>query len=187
MKKYFLEGSGKHVGIIDLGVRKDVIDYLNKVNIQVTVYPYDVAVDELLNDDLDGVLISNGPGNPKSLMELVDNIQLLLGKIPLFGIGLGNQVLALSLGADVFELKYGHRGGNLPVKDIINNRVLISSQNHGFEVIQDSLPEDVKITHKNLNDESIEGIENKKLKSFGVDFYPDEVLYNKFIDYMEGM
>lgn len=185
-EKYFIKGSGKHVGIIDLGVRKDVIDYLNKLNMQVTVYPYNVAADELMNDDLDGILISSGPGNPNSLVGLVDNVKPLLGKIPVFGIGLGNQVLALSLGADVSRLKYGHRGSNLPVKDIINNRILISSQNHGFEVIQDSLPMDVEITHKNLNDESIEGIENKKLKSFGVDFYPNEVLYNKFIDYMEG-
>lgn len=185
-EEYSLAGSGKHVGIIDLGVRKDEIDYLNKLNMQVTVYPYNVEADKLMSDGLDGILISNGPGNPNSLVELVDNIKLLLGRIPVFGIGLGNQVLALSLGADVSELRYGHRGSNLPVKDNINNRLVISSQNHGFEVVEDSLPMDLEITHKNLNDESIEGIENKKLKSFGVDFYPGEVLYNKFADYMEG-
>lgn len=185
-EKYVIEGSGKHIGLIDLGITNNIIDSLKKRNAKLTVYPHSVSTEELIEDNLDGILVSNGPGNPEKLTELASNLKLLTGKIPLFGIGLGNEVLALSLGAKISKMKYGHRGSNLPVKDIANNKILITWQNHSCQVLVDSLPEDLEITHKNINDDSVEGIENKKLKAFGVEFYPDDRIFDKFFNYMEG-
>jgi len=185
-EKYIIDGIGKNVGVIDLGITRNTLEYLEEKNFKLSVYPYSVKAEELINDNLDGIMLSNGPGDPKDLNGLVDSIKNVLGNLPIFGEGLGCEVLALSLGADLNNMKYGHRGSNLPVKDIENNRIIISTQNHGYVINVDNLPKNLDVTHKNINDNTIEGIENKELKAFGVEFNPDDIVLNKFIDNMEG-
>lgn len=185
-EKYTIEGKGPHVGVIDLGIKKDILDSLKKRNFKISVYPYRITAEELMDEKLDGLLISNGPGNPKDLEGLIEEIKTVLGKLPILGLGLGNEVLALSLGGQVHKMKYGHRGSNLPVKDMESKRIIISTQNHGYIISVDDLPENLEITHRNINDNTIEGIENKDLRAFGVEFEPEDSIYDKFTNYMEG-
>ena len=158
-----------------------------------TVFPAETNAFEILSYDPDGVFLSNGPGDPAAVTDAIDCIKDLIGKYPIFGICLGHQLLSLALGAKTFKLKYGHRGSNHPVKNLDNGQVEITSQNHGFAVSDQNLPEDIHITHINLNDNTIAGISCPKFKAFSVQYHPEsapgphdsEYLFNSFISLMK--
>ncbi|ENN96512.1 carbamoyl phosphate synthase small subunit [Methanocaldococcus villosus KIN24-T80] len=153
--------------LIDCGVKKNIINNLLKRNCEVIQVPYNTSYDKILEYKPDFVLISNGPGDPKRLKEVIKTIKCLFGHLPLTGICLGNQLLALALGGDTYKMKFGHRGGNHPVKDLRDGKVYITSQNHGFAVKD----VDADIIFKNLNDNTVEGIADKDILS--VQFHPE--------------
>ncbi|KAB3530558.1 carbamoyl phosphate synthase small subunit [Alkaliphilus serpentinus] len=190
---YSIDGTGKHVAIIDFGIKANILRALEKRNCKITVFPAFTSAKEILIHKPDGILLSNGPGDPKDLLEIKKTISDLMGKMPIFGICLGHQLLALTLGGDTERLKYGHRGCNHPVKDLINKRVYITSQNHGYVVRDEGLSKEAYVSHVNLNDNTIEGLQHKTLPIFSVQFHPEaspgpketEYLFDKFIKLME--
>ncbi|MBR6163756.1 glutamine-hydrolyzing carbamoyl-phosphate synthase small subunit [bacterium] len=168
-----IAGSGAKLALVDFGVKKSIISDLKELNCDITIFPADVSSKELLEGNFDAVLFSNGPGNPKDVECAILCAKELLGKIKLYGICLGHQILALALGADTYKLKYGHRGGNHPVINLETNKVYISSQNHSYAVDENSLPEGVRVTYKNLNDGTIEGLKCEKYNIETVQFHPE--------------
>ncbi|MEQ8197353.1 MAG: glutamine-hydrolyzing carbamoyl-phosphate synthase small subunit [Clostridiaceae bacterium] len=188
-EKYTIEGTGKHVAIMDFGIKQNIIRNFIKRGCKVTVFPADAKASEVLDVNPDLIFLSNGPGDPEHLPEAIENIKELVGKKPVVGICLGHQLLALSLGGKTSKLKFGHRGCNHPVKDLENNRVHITSQNHGYVV--DTLPEEMEITHVNLNDGTVEGMKHKTLPVYSVQFHPEacpgprdsEYIFDKFMEY----
>ncbi|KAB3534120.1 glutamine-hydrolyzing carbamoyl-phosphate synthase small subunit [Alkaliphilus pronyensis] len=181
---YNIEGNGKKIAVLDFGVKQNIIASLRRRNCNITVFPAYSKAKEILSINPDGILLSNGPGDPKDLPEIIYTVKELMKQKPIFGICLGHQLLSLALGGDTEKLKYGHRGCNHPVKDINNNRVYITSQNHGYVVKSHSLPEDVIISHINLNDNSIEGIQHVKLPLLSVQFHPEASPGPKENDYL---
>jgi len=175
-KKYHIEGNGLNIAVIDLGLKNSILKNLELLNCDITVYPYNVKSDEILNNNHDGVFFSNGVGNPENLEATINTVKDLKGKIPMFGICSGFQVLALALGAKVQKMKYGHRGGNHPVINSETNKVYLTSQCHSYVVDESSLPENITVTYKNLNDSTIEGFRCDELKISGVQFHPQAVL-----------
>lgn len=171
---YVIEGKGPHIALLDFGVKQNIIKTLKGYDCHITVLPYDTEVEDIKKLGAEGILLSNGPGNPKTLMKVVENIKKLIYYKPIFGICMGHQLLSLAFGADTYKLKYGHRGGNHPVKDLLTNRVYITSQNHGYVVDENTInSKEVIITHRNLNDGSIEGIRHKHLPIFSVQYHPE--------------
>ncbi|MBQ2644251.1 glutamine-hydrolyzing carbamoyl-phosphate synthase small subunit [bacterium] len=172
VQKYKTENTKiANFALIDYGVKNSIIEILCQAGADVTVFPYNTNSEEILNKNFDAVMLSNGPGNPKDVDN--SNIKNILGKIPVFGICLGMQIAALAMGADTYKLKFGHRGANHPVINTENEKVMITSQNHGFAVCSESLPSDITLTYKNINDDTIEGINNKTLHFEGVQFHPE--------------
>ena len=171
VEKY--SGSGIKLAVIDMGIKKSILDNFKALNCDIIVYPADVKADEILNNDFDAVLISNGPGNPEDAHQAIETAKNLLGRIRIFGICLGHQILSLALGGKTFKLKYGHRGGNHPVIDLKTNEIFITSQNHSYAVETSSLPSFVETTYLNLNDNTIEGISCDKYKIKTVQFHPE--------------
>ena len=162
------------VAVYDFGVKRDILRQLTHVGCDVTVYPATTHVDEILSRHPDGVLLSNGPGDPEPVTYAQENIRQLVGKVPIFGICLGHQLLGLALGGRTYKLKFGHRGGNHPVKDLRTGRVEITAQNHGFSVDPDSLSEnDVEYTHINLNDQTLEGFRHRREPVLAVQYHPE--------------
>ena len=162
------------LAVYDFGVKRDILRQLTRVGCEVTVYPAKTTADAILAARPDGVVLSNGPGDPEPVTYAQDNIRRLIGKVPIFGICLGHQLLGLALGGKTYKLKFGHRGGNHPVKDLRTGRVEITSQNHGFAVDPDSLSDgDVELTHVNLNDQTLEGFRHRREPIIAVQYHPE--------------
>ena len=177
---------------IDYGIKKNILRYFSNFNCEVIVVPCNLQVKEIIKLKPDGIFLSNGPGDPAATGDYaIDIIQKLIKiNIPIFGICLGHQLLALALKAKTKKMKLGHRGANHPVKNLINNKVEITSQNHGFEIIKESLPKNIVVTHKSLFDNCIEGIKLKNKPVFSVQYHPESnpgpqdsyYLFNQFIN-----
>jgi len=174
-EKYQWTKKGKyHVVVIDCGVKFSILRMLNEHDCRVTVVPYDMSSEDILALDPQGILVSNGPGDPSAVVGVKKVVQQLLGKLPIFGICLGHQILGLSLGGVISKLKFGHHGGNHPVKDLQSARVMITAQNHGFSIEESTLnKQNIEVTHLNLNDQTVEGIRHKEIPAFSVQFHPE--------------
>jgi carbamoyl-phosphate synthase small subunit len=157
----------------DFGLKTNILRSLRQAGFEVTVVNARTTAKEVLAHSPDGVFLSNGPGDPAALGYVHDEVRNLLGKLPIFGICLGNQILAHAFGGKTFKLKFGHRGGNQPVKDLRTGKISITSQNHGFAVDPASLPSNVEVTHINLNDDTIEGIRHRDMPVFSVQYHPE--------------
>jgi carbamoyl-phosphate synthase small subunit len=158
---------------VDFGIKKNILRSLRRNGFDVTVLPATATAQEILDLGTDGVFLSNGPGDPQALDYARETVRGLIGKKPLFGICLGHQILALALGGSTFKLKFGHRGGNQPVKDLRTGKIAITSQNHGYAVDPTSLPLDVEVTHVNLNDGTVAGLRHLKHRAFSVQYHPE--------------
>ncbi len=193
-KKNWYSRTSNHkfnVVAIDCGINLSIIKNLNKKGCNVTVVPYNITAEALDFMKPDAIVISNGPGNPENAECVIELVHQLKGKYPMFGISLGEQIIALAYGAKTIKMKFGHRGANHPVRNLENNKIEIVSQNHGYVVDERSLKgTDLTVTHKNVLDGTVEGIECKADKMFAVQFTPDageiEYLYNKLITVMKG-
>lgn len=189
-----LNGSGKRVALLDVGAKDNIADSLKKRGCDVTVYPALTKAEEIIADAPDGIMLSNGPGDPKECASIIEEIKKLYQTdIPIFAICLGHQLMALATGADTFKMKYGHRGGNHPVKDLQTGRVYISSQNHGYVVDMDKLdPEIATPAFVNVNDGTNEGLAYTGKNIFTVQFHPEACpgpqdsgyLFDRFINMM---
>jgi carbamoyl-phosphate synthase small subunit len=157
----------------DFGLKRNILRSLRRNGFAVKVVPASMPAAEVLRMNPDGVFLSNGPGDPAALNYAHDAVRELIGKRPLFGICLGHQILALALGGKTFKLKFGHRGANQPVKDLRTGKVAITSQNHGYAVDPDSLPQDVEVTHINLNDGTVAGLRHREHPAFSVQYHPE--------------
>ena len=193
MYKFSEQGKYK-VAVLDFGVKRNILKILKKLDCQVSVFPANTSPKEILGISPDGIFLSNGPGDPAAVSYAITTVKEILGKKPMFGICLGHQILALSLGAKTFKLKFGHRGINHPVKNLTTNTVEITSQNHGFAVDSKSIPNNVKETHVNLNDNTNAGVESIDNFAFSVQYHPESspgphdsrYLFQKFIEMMNA-
>jgi len=168
-----LPAPDRHVVALDYGMKWNIARHLRDEGCRVTILPGSATADEVMALHPDGVFLSNGPGDPEPLDYAIGTIRELLGKVPIFGICLGHQLLSLACGARTFKLKFGHRGANQPVLNLQTGRVEITSQNHGFAVDEESLPPDLEVTHRNLNDDTIAGVRHRSLPAFSVQYHPE--------------
>ena len=179
--------------VTDCGLKYNILRQLRRRGCEVIVVPAATSAEDLLALQPSGILFSPGPGDPKLLDYVVDNTRKVLGQIPVMGICLGHQLIARALGADTFKLKFGHRGGNHPVKDLTNGRVYITAQNHGYAVSPDKLPSGLEVSHINLNDQTVEGFRHKSLPLFTIQYHSEaspgprdnEYLFDQFIEMVE--
>ncbi|MBU2702456.1 carbamoyl-phosphate synthase small subunit [Sporomusaceae bacterium BoRhaA] len=192
---YTLPGEGPKVVVVDYGIKRNILRSLQKAGCSLTVVPANTSAEEILSYEPQGIFLSNGPGDPQSLPEAIAEVQKLVKVKPVFGICLGHQLLALALGADTYKLKFGHRGCNHPVKDLVSGRVYITSQNHGYAVDPDSLAgTDLVITHRAVNDKTVEGLKHKTLPVFSVQYHPEAApgpdentyLFGEFMQLLAG-
>ncbi len=189
------EGTGHRVALLDYGVKTNILRSLRKRDCEVYVFPASADWEEILGVNPDGIMLSNGPGDPKDCVYQIDVLKNLLGKKPIFGICLGHQLTALAYGGDTGKLKYGHRGGNHPVKDLSKDRTYITSQNHGYAVLPDKL-DDKKavVSHINMNDGTVEGVKYLDTPTFTVQFHPEAspgpmdtgYLFDEFVQLMDA-
>ena len=195
-EKYILPGDGYKVALMDFGAKNNIARSLNARGCEVTVYPANTTAEEIIASNPDGIMLSNGPGDPQDCVSIIEEIRKLYHtSIPIFAICLGHQLMALANGGKTYKLKYGHRGGNHPVKDLSTNRVYISSQNHGYAVEADSLDESIaKPAFINVNDGTNEGLSYIGKNIFTVQFHPEACpgpqdsgyLFDRFMDMMKG-
>ncbi len=171
---YVMDNDGPHVVVMDFGIKQNILNSLHNLGCKLTVVPADTKADEIMAMNPDGIFLSNGPGDPKDVPEVIEEVKKLIGKKPMFGICLGHQLICLALGANTYKLKFGHRGSNQPVKNLLNGRVHISSQNHGYAVEEASLKDlPLEVTHINVNDGTVEGMRHTSLPLFSVQYHPE--------------
>ncbi|HIH69816.1 glutamine-hydrolyzing carbamoyl-phosphate synthase small subunit [Methermicoccus shengliensis] len=171
---YRIEGKGPKFAVLDLGIKQSMLDNLVKRGCCVDVFPYGTRADEIMAHKPDALLVSNGPGDPARAVHAIEVVRELAGTLPIYGICFGHQIISLALGARTYKLKFGHRGANQPVKDVRTGSVYITSQNHGFAVDAHSAEDtELAITHINLNDDTVEGVESRYLQIRGVQFHPE--------------
>ncbi|GAF41364.1 carbamoyl-phosphate synthase, small subunit [Agrilactobacillus composti DSM 18527 = JCM 14202] len=165
---------GRNIVVVDFGLKHSILREFSRRNCNVTVVPYNTSAAEILNLDPDGVMLTNGPGDPTDVPEAIEMIQSIQGKIPIFGICLGHQLLALANGCETYKMRFGHRGFNHPVREIATGRIDFTSQNHGYAVRAASVDKDqLMITHEEINDHSVEGLRHRFYPAFSVQFHPD--------------
>ena len=177
---------------LDFGIKHNILKILSGLGVETTIVPYDTPSDKILALRPHGVFLSNGPGDPAVVKEAITTVTQLLGKLPIFGICLGHQILGLALGCKTYKLACGHHGGNHPVMDYTTNKIEITSHNHGFAIDEKTLPSEVRVTHRNLNDQTIEGIDAAQYKAYSVQYHPEAApgphdasyLFNRFIELM---
>jgi carbamoyl-phosphate synthase small subunit len=187
-------GRNKRVIVLDCGVKYNILRHLEANGCQVIVVPSKTSASDILNWEPDGILLSNGPGDPEPLEYIIETVRNLLGRLPVFGICLGHQLMGIAAGGKTSKLKFGHHGVNQPVKNLRTGRIEITSQNHGFVVVTETLPDDAFVTHINLNDNSLEGLVYPKKKAFSVQYHPEaspgpfdsSYLFRDFMALMEG-
>ncbi len=191
---YYVKPKCLNVAVLDFGVKKSIIHSLSNRYCNVNVFPAFASPRQILSLNPDGILLSNGPGDPKDMLSIMDNIKELIHKKPVMGICLGHQLLALALGGNTLKMKYGHRGCNHPVKDLKEDKVYITSQNHGYVVDADSLSSSkLEVTHINVNDGTLEGFRHRQLPVMSIQFHPEaspgpqdtQYLFDSFIAMME--
>ncbi|MCA1023348.1 carbamoyl phosphate synthase small subunit [Halobacillus litoralis] len=194
VKPYVVPGRGKRIVLMDFGMKHGILRDFAKRSCHVTVVPYHTSHEEILRLKPDGVMLSNGPGDPKNVPEAVDTVRNLIGRVPVFGICLGHQLIALAGGADTVKMKFGHRGSNQPVKDLETNRTFITSQNHGYTVALESLDDTELIpTQVSLNDQTVEGLKHNTQPVFSVQYHPESSpgpedtswLFDRFLENIE--
>lgn len=194
---YVVHSTGEvkyHVTLIDYGAKKNIARELAQRGCEVKVVPYNTSAEEILSDDPDGVMLSNGPGDPKENVQAIAQLKILIGKVPVFGICLGHQLTALSQGGDTYKMKYGHRGLNQPVTDLISGRTFITTQNHGYAVDTKSLMGKAQQVFVNANDGTCEGMYYPDKNCLTVQFHPEacagpkdtEFLFERFLSMMKG-
>jgi carbamoyl-phosphate synthase small subunit len=187
------KGDGLRVALLDLGIKQNIVRSLLNRGCEVYVFPANAKAEEIMAVNPDGIMLSNGPGDPKDCVETISTIRELMGKKPMFGICLGHQLTALANNADTEKLKYGHRGCNHPVKDLEKDMTYITSQNHGYTIVESSLDKNrMEVSHRNMNDGTIEGIRYKDVPVFTVQFHPEAApgpkdtayLFDEFVEMM---
>ncbi len=190
-KEYEFSTGDIKLAVIDFGVKSNILKEFKKRNCHIKVYPFDTKSEKILSDKPDLIFLSNGPGDPKDLKTSIQQIKNLIGKIPIVGICLGHQLLSLSIGANTEKMKFGHRGGNHPVKDFKKNKIFITSQNHGYVVERATLPGNIEVTHVNLNDNTVEGLESSEMKFKSIQYHPEaspgpvesDYIFDEFISF----
>ena len=185
-----------HVVVMDFGVKYNILRQLHALGCRVTVVPASTSAEDILSRKPDGVVLSNGPGDPAAVTYAVDTIRALMGRVPMLGICLGHQLLGLAYGGETFKLKFGHHGGNHPVQDLATGKVEITTQNHNFAVRLETIPGgQVELTHKNLNDGTVEGMRHTELPIVSLQYHPEAApgphdaryLFQRFLDLVEGV